>query len=100
IVILCIAGLSCSHRAVAKPPGDSSFIAQTDEDFFPITAWELPFHKKGLIEDPNSGLGSMRDCGFTAAAFVTPDQLPLCEKLAMPALVAPNDRGLKHWRDM
>ena len=42
----------------------------------------------------------MRDCGFTAAAFVTPDQLPLCEKLGMPALVAPNDRGLKHWRDM
>ena len=100
IIIVCIAGLTRAHCAVAKPAGDSPSTSQAGDDFFPITAGNFLSIRKQLVEATGSGVDSMCDCGFTAAAFVTPDQLPLCEKLAMPAQVAPNDRGLKHWRDM
>ena len=48
--------------------------------------------KHDLLADAQHGIASMKDCGFTTAAFVTPDLLPVCEKLKMPALVGTHGR--------
>src|SRR5207247_514690 len=79
----------CSIRESAKV---------APEEFFPITPWELPAEKQKQLGDPVQGVTSLRDCGFTTAAFVTPDQLPLCEKAGMRALVALPGEMIK-WRE-
>ena len=58
------------------------------DDFFPITSWEQPYEKQQQMGDPRMGPAGLGDCGFTVAGFVTADQVPLCEKAKMRALVA------------
>ncbi|MGI8907193.1 MAG: hypothetical protein ACR2IE_11960 [Candidatus Sumerlaeaceae bacterium] len=65
-------------------------------DFFPITPWESTPQDQEYWEDPDHGLKSLADCGFTVAAFVRPSLLPECEKLGLKAIVA-YDRANKKW---
>jgi polyprenyl P-hydroxybenzoate/phenylacrylic acid decarboxylase-like protein len=74
-------------------------IARGQSDFFPITPWELPHEKQKHLGDPRHGVSSLRDCGFNTAAFVTLDQLPLCEKAQMRAIVALPGPPMK-WRQL
>ena len=69
------------------------------ENYFPITAWELPGEKEKLMGDPRCGIASMRDCAFTVAAFPTPKQLGICDKLDMPAIVSLPGPMVK-WREL
>jgi hypothetical protein len=74
-------------------------IRAADADFFPITPWETPWSRQELMADPKVGISSLRDCGFTTAAFVTFEQVPLCEKMGMRALVS-LPKGPIKWREM
>lgn len=72
-------------------------------DFFPILPWD-PYHgfKKPFIEKRTWGLASIRECNFTLAGFVRPEDLPLCEKLGLAALIIDREGFLpaKEWGKM
>lgn len=72
-------------------------------DFFPILPWS-PLHGwgRGLQESyitHRQGLSSIAECNFTIAGFVKPEDLPLCEKLGLVAILI-GDSGFtsgKEW---
>src|SRR4051812_31682568 len=74
---------TAAHPPAAVPP------ASSDTSYFPITPWETPWSRPGMLADPKVGVSSLRDCGFTTAAFVTESEVPLCEKLGLRAIVGP-----------
>jgi len=57
-------------------------------DFFPILPWE-PQHGfwQPFIQQRKFGLDSIAQCNFNMAGFVRPEDLPLCEKLHLAAIV-------------
>ncbi len=61
-------------------------VARADDDY-PIMSWETG-PRSDRFSDSRNGLASLVECGFTRAGFVRPDQLPLCEKLGIKAIVA------------
>ncbi len=64
--------------------------------FFPILPWD-PLHGwKPPYTEPKNGLESIAACEFTVSGFVRPGDLPLCEKLGLAAIIAP-DRGQAPW---
>src|SRR4051812_42454834 len=82
LVSMLLAAASCRSQPTAMHS------AAFDPGAFPILGWELPKSKYDFLGDPSCGLASMKEADFNVAAFVTPDQLPQCEKLHMPAIVA------------
>ncbi len=86
---------------VASPRG-GAFAARAlapRPDFFPILPWDVVHHGKKPDGSPNSGLESIAECNFTVAGFVTPADLPLCEKLGLTAIMALGP-GKKPWTKM
>lgn len=72
-------------------------------DFFPILPWD-PQHgwKTPFSLRHPQGIDSMAECNFTIAGFVRPEDLPLCDRLGIAAIVLP-DSGLvmgKEWRTL
>ena len=59
-------------------------------DFFPILPWDRLHGWKGH-RDPKHGLESIAECNFTLSGFVTPADLPLCERLRLKAIIMPDD---------
>jgi len=57
-------------------------------DFFPILPWE-PQHGfwQPFVKQRKFGLDSIAQCNFNLAGFVRPEDLPLCEKLHLAAIV-------------
>ena len=68
-------------------------------DLFPILPWDRLHGAKARSGEPKQGLESIAECGFTLGGFVTPGDLPLCEKLGIAAILAPLP-GQKPWRKM
>ena len=58
-------------------------------DFFPILPWDALHDWKAPHRNLKHGLESIADCGFTIGGFVKPEDLPLCEKLGLAAIMAP-----------
>ena len=58
-------------------------------DFFPILPWDALHDWKKPYRNSKHGLEGIADCGFTMAGFVKPEDLPLCEKLGLAAIMAP-----------
>ena len=58
------------------------------ENVFPILPWETPRFKEKQLSDREHGIASMAEAGFTVAAFPVSDQLPLCEKSNLRAIVS------------
>jgi len=79
----------------AKPPSPPQPIGLTPfvhpSDFFPILPWDALHNWKKPHRNPKHGLESIADCGFTMAGFVRPEDLPLCEKLGLAAIMAPDE---------
>ena len=65
-------------------------------DFFPIVIWDRRIGWKGAGRSPDGGLESAADCHFTVAGYVRPEDIPLCEKLGLAAIVAPS-AATKPW---
>ena len=66
----------------------TALAAEPDDKFFPITPWEVPWNKGSLLDDAVNGIASLRECGYTVAAFPTAPQLPECEKAGVHGIVA------------
>jgi hypothetical protein len=69
-------------------------------DFFPIFPCD-PQHgyRAPFIQKRTWGLESIKDCNYTMAGFVRPEDLPKCEKLGLAAIMI-SERGLiqaKEW---
>lgn len=72
-------------------------------DLFPILPWDVLHGWKAPHRNPANGLESIAECNFTLAGFVTPEDLPLCEKLGLAAIMAPSvsDKPwFGKWREM
>jgi len=72
-------------------------------DFFPIGAWDRhdAWRQSGRSVEEN--LRGLADCHFTLAGFVKPEDLALCEKLRLAAIVAPSKGDLgwfRNWRNL
>src|SRR5437868_14978000 len=92
IIALLLLALICGS-AFAQPTRPAA------DEFFPILPWELGPEKQKLLSEDEHGIASLRDCGFTTAAFVTEEQLPLCEKAGVRALVCLPDHKVD-WREL
>ncbi len=68
----------------AQPPAVSGLTP----DFFPILPWGPMRIKPGATAAREHGLPSIRDCEFTIAGFVQPEDLPECERLGLKAIIA------------
>ena len=81
----------------ARPSSDAglwSFAGRPD--FFPIVTWDRRVGWKGAGRSGDGGLQGVADCHFTVAGFVRPEDVPLCERLGLAAIVAPSE-ATKPW---
>lgn len=60
----------------------------TDDDFFPIMPWDSLRGWGIQIKGYSDPLESVAECNFTIAGFVQPEQLPVCEKLGLKAIIS------------
>lgn|GEM_PF-159558 len=77
---------------LALPPG-----------LFPIVAWDRQQAWREAGRTSEASLRLLADCQFTVAGFVRPEDLPLCERLGLAAIVAPPEaRGpwFRNWRGL
>ena len=80
-----------NEDAKSATAGEGSRLKGTDlefpPDFFPVLPWD-PQHGWGREDiEHKHGLSSIVDCNFTIAGFVKPEDLPLCEKLGLMAIM-------------
>lgn len=80
---LALVGAAGVHSARAETPAGA--------EFFPILPWDPQHGWKQPHVDRKNGLASIAECDFTMAGFVQPQDLPLCEKLGLAAIMAPPD---------
>ena len=72
-------------------------------DLFPVLPWDVLHGWKPPHRNPKHGLKSIAECNFSLAGFVKPEDLPLCEKLGLAAIMAPSvsDKPwFGRWREM
>ena len=104
---VCLTVCSCSLLAAADDPlPNTSPTIQPfthSPDLFPIMPWDVLHGWKQPHRNPKHGLESIAECDFTLAGFVKPEDLPLCEKLGLAAIMAPSvsDKPwFGKWREM
>ncbi|HEV2295818.1 MAG TPA: hypothetical protein VGR35_18360 [Tepidisphaeraceae bacterium] len=104
-LLLCLLIASCRTRERApdqvrlKPataPARAEF--RLPDDFFAIMPWELP-PRSLHFDDPDHGLKSLADCGFTTAAFVPARLVPECRRLGLRAIVFGGDE-VRRWKTL
>jgi hypothetical protein len=70
-----------------------------DQDFFPIVTWDRQEAWGKAGQSVAESLRQVAECHFTVAGFVRPEDVPLCEKLGLAAIVAPSDPSKPWFRD-
>lgn len=104
ICSVCLIVVSCGVLAAddtAPPAAIQPFVHSPD--LFPILPWDVLHGWKAPHRNPKHGLESIAECNFTLAGFVKPEDLPLCEKLGLAAIMAPSvsDKPwFGKWREM
>ena len=86
----------------AAEPSDNQPFTHSP-DLFPILPWDVMLGWKEPYRNPKHGLQSIAECNFSLAGFVNPEDLPLCEKLGLAAIMAPSvsDKPwFGRWREM
>jgi hypothetical protein len=83
------ASADLAAKAVVPPQSVGLVPFVHSSDFFPILPWDALHDWKKPHRNSKQGLESIADCGFTMAGFVKPEDLPLCEKLGLRAIMAP-----------
>lgn len=100
IVLLSVAAFAADPPSNTQPPIQPF---THSPDLFPILPWDVLHGWKEPYQNPKHGLASIAECNFTIAGFVTPEDLPLCEKLGLAAIMAPAASGkpwFGKWREM
>lgn len=90
VALVCLAICSCSFLLAADTPAATSSEPSPEPfvhspDLFPILPWDT-IH--GDEQARSEVLESIAECNFTLAGFVAPEDLPLCEKLGLRAIMA------------
>ena len=104
LVLCCVLGdLARPARSEDKLLStDASAAAQAIEPFthetrlFPILPWDALHGWNKPDRNARNGLESIAECHFTLAGFVKVEDLPLCEKLGLEAIMAPAE-GDQPW---
>jgi hypothetical protein len=74
----------------AAPPGEVNPQAfRTAPDFFPVVAWDRQDAWRKFDPSAEASLRDAADCQFNVVGFIRPEDLPVCEKLGLSAIVAP-----------
>lgn len=58
------------------------------DDFFPIMPWDSLRGWDLQVKGFSDPLESVAECNFTMAGFVQPEQLPVCERLGLKAIIS------------
>ncbi len=61
------------------------------EDLFPILPWSPVHGWRPPYGNPRYGVESMAECNFTVSGFARTEDLPVCERLGLAAIMAPPD---------
>lgn len=80
----------CHSAAPGKSAAATASVAKSNDDFFPIMAWNSP------PDDP-AILKRMKDCGLTVAGFVLPKSLDLCQAAGLKAIVSDRRCAAYDW---
>jgi hypothetical protein len=90
--LVCLTVCSSSVLAAGESPSPSIQPFTHSQNLFPILPWDTLHGEK---EARNQVLESIAECNFTLAGFVKPEDLPLCEKLDLAAIMAPSHNWQK-----
>lgn len=91
------ADLPAQTESAAQPLGLQPF--RHSVDLFPIVTWDRQDAWRKFAPLPKTSLQTVADCQFTVVGFVRPEDLPVCEKLGLAAIVAPSDPQEPWFRD-
>jgi len=94
----CLFVTACA--AIVVLTAASSVPAASEDDFFPIMPWDSLRGWDTQVKGFKDPLESVAECNFTVAGFVQPDQLAVCERLGLKAIISrPADLapGYKKW---
>jgi hypothetical protein len=72
-------------------------------ELFPILPWDVLHGWTKPYRDSKQGLEGIAECNFTLAGFVRAEDLPLCERLGLPAIMAPAETAepwFGEWRKL
>ncbi len=105
--IVGLGGIVVGNAGAAEnaPKSDSASAASfvSPADFFPIVTWDRQDAWRKLHPSPEPALQTAADCRFTVAGFVRPEDLVICEKLGLMAIVAPSeasDPWFRQWKTL
>lgn len=90
-LITAAAGYPSFAQQDEPPETGATEVSQLSLDFFPIFPWDSLFDLKEPGMNVEQELKDMMACNFNMPCFVTPEELPLCEKLGVRAIVRPED---------
>src|SRR2546421_282630 len=85
-ILGCLVLTSCAAPKPAAPAGETAHRAEKPAGFFPIMSWETP-PRTSAFADREQGLASLAGCGYTVAAFVSPEDLPECRRVGLRAML-------------
>ncbi len=103
LVVLLLARVDGSARAqsagsAAAPSELNSQAFHAKADFFPVVAWDRQDAWRKFDPSAEASLRDAADCQFNVVGFIRPEDLPVCEKLGLSAIVAPSaPAGPKPW---
>lgn len=97
IAVTCAADLHAQSEPAARHLGLEPFASPPD--LFPIVTWDRQDAWRKTGPSPETNLKTVADCHFTVVGFVRPEDLPVCEKLGLAAIVAPSDPEMPWFRD-
>jgi hypothetical protein len=74
-------------------------------DFFPVVAWDRQDAWRKFDPSAVASLRDAADCQFNVVGFIRPEDLPVCEKLGLMAIVAPSGAAagkpwFRDWKTM
>lgn len=93
-VLFVVAGFA--GAAAAEQPMQADLVPFTHSpDLFPVLSWDKVHDPSKPLRSAKNGFASIAECNFTVAGFVRPEDLPLCEKLGLTAILAPSQNWKK-----
>jgi len=87
VVLAFLSGRLCRAESPATAPSDAPTF-ELPAGFFPVLPWDLPRWSDASFSGGTHGLASLKECGFSTAAFVRPQHLAQVEKLGMKCILA------------
>jgi hypothetical protein len=92
-VMAVVSGAIAADEPRKPPTGLTPFTYSPD--LFPILPWDVVYDPQKPLRSAKNGLESIAECNFTVAGFVRSEDLPLCKRLGLAAILAPSQDWMK-----